>query len=425
MLSMVDLLQKTQDNWKKSIAECDTLKSKLNNKAEQGKEDGKENHEETDLFLPSSIPKFATPKSADKRKRRSSFFFRRSSSVPLNEEVSESSDVFYDAAESHQPSSSKRCRLEHRASSEDILNEAIEETSSNCSESPPSKHNNLMAQNFDREHTFTTKRNFIKVNCGCCDGVIRFGVMLAKCSCKKAPLPCIARKETPKSCVKGSRLRLGDHCPDSRPMVPPLIAFCTFYLDKHPSTTSDNFYQEQDGIEGEIETIFRLFKSSKNFPKLEAFSQSSVAGSILLFLKQIREPLIPPSYAKEFIGAAESGKLDLLANLVKDLPLAHMDTLAVLCRHWQRLQTNSDGGFNLAALLGPCVFGVSAENNAASNLGKVTAGSACLAIQCLLDLSQEFWCEVLSSRGDHGTGSGSVHSISRNPSLKSNASASN
>lgn len=115
-------------------------------------------------------------------------------------------------------------------------------------------------------HCFTLKRNFIRVVCGRCDCCIRFGVMFAKCSrmsyiflikrtiivsfllgCKgtfhescrnKAPLPCISRTETPKTNanVKGRRLRLGDYCPDTRPMIPPLIAYCVHFLEKNVVT---------------------------------------------------------------------------------------------------------------------------------------------------------------------------------------------
>lgn len=50
----------------------------------------------------------------------------------------------------------------------------------------------------------------------------------------------------------------------------------------------------------------------------------------------IKEPVIPLSYGKEFISAAKSGNFDAFPKLVNDLPTAHMDTLACLCRHWKR-----------------------------------------------------------------------------------------
>lgn len=122
---------------------------------------------------------------------------------------------------------------------------------------------NIKSSYDSKPHCFTLKRNFIRVNCGCCDCCIRFGVILAKCSrsyfflffksfnlhigCKgtfhescrnKAPLPCITRVETPKaySNLKGRRLRLGDYCPDTRPMIPPLIAYCVHFLEKNSVT---------------------------------------------------------------------------------------------------------------------------------------------------------------------------------------------
>lgn len=118
----------------------------------------------------------------------------------------------------------------------------------------------------------------------------------------KAELPCIARKETPKSqASKGRRLRLGDYCPDSRPMVPPLIAYCTLHLDRNPS--SDNPYNGEGWVfvifyypikspyfrvKSEMEDILRIFQKTRAFPKLDRYSHHSIAGTIKMFLSQIR-----------------------------------------------------------------------------------------------------------------------------------------
>lgn len=103
---------------------------------------------------------------------------------------------------------------------------------------------------------------FSHKECSVCNTNIKFGTTCCKCSgsnfmywlvflfykflllfsvCRltfhvnciqSIPIPCLPRKETPKSISNKGRLRLGDFCPDVRPMIPHLLGHCTVYLER-------------------------------------------------------------------------------------------------------------------------------------------------------------------------------------------------
>jgi hypothetical protein len=54
----------------------------------------------------------------------------------------------------------------------------------------------------------------------------------------------------------------------------------------------------------------------------------------MLFLAEIREPLIPRSSHGEFFSASDQ---DELLQLFYSLPIPHRETLAFLLIHWKRL----------------------------------------------------------------------------------------
>jgi hypothetical protein len=68
----------------------------------------------------------------------------------------------------------------------------------------------------------------------------------------------------------------------------------------------------------------------------------NIAGCIKKFLAQIREPVIGKSYGKEIVKClSNSVTIQNLQACVEELPLAHIDTLGHLCRHWRRLIAKS------------------------------------------------------------------------------------
>jgi hypothetical protein len=73
---------------------------------------------------------------------------------------------------------------------------------------------------------------------------------------------------------------LGDYCADIRPMVPPLITYCTYYLDNCQDLPFEdiysnwfviigfNLFNKNSGVAREVDLIMKLFQSNKIFPKL-------------------------------------------------------------------------------------------------------------------------------------------------------------
>lgn len=406
---MVELLEDTQKKWRNAVQENNRLKLEIEHLEKTNSPKISENFENDESFLsanPSSLF------SNECKKRRSSVFLRRSLSLPARNK-SEDHDIDDDDDDDCYHSVNKRLKCSQKVASEDVLNDEVTLHCSKVSSSITtiSGSENIKSSYDSKPHCFTLKRNFIRVNCGCCDCCIRFGVILAKCSrCKgtfhescrnKAPLPCITRVETPKaySNLKGRRLRLGDYCPDTRPMIPPLIAYCVHFLEKN-SVTCDLY--NNLGSNFEIESITKLFNNSRNYPKLEGFSPFSVASCIKKFLTEIREPVIPLSYGKEFISAAKSGNFDAFPKLVNDLPTAHMDTLACLCRHWKRFiedhNINELSTTSFAERIASIVFGIQTISLDSQQHTIITEESAVLSLKILIDMPLLFWAEILNSR---------------------------
>ncbi|KAL3079828.1 hypothetical protein niasHS_014110 [Heterodera schachtii] len=290
-------------------------------------------------------------------------------------------------------------------------------------------------------HGFQKRRNLLKHSCTRCEKTIGFNVIYVKCTrCKEvfhescrhfAPLPCVRRHNTPKVVGNGNksagRPRLGDFCPDSRPMVPPLVIFCTYFLDHCKTYMPYRDLYQIEGNTAEVEAVTKQFLvPNKSYPKLDAFPPAVISACVNKFLMQIRDPLIPYSYGKEICAlldrclAIDGPILEGFAGIVEDLPVAHMDTLGHLCRHWNRLVANSFGLLTIDALsvpLGPLVFG-----SARPDCPPLLRHRCVSAMAQLLRLgNDDFWTDTsvrtLTTSSSGGT------PIVRNPSQRSARSA--
>jgi Rac GTPase-activating protein 1 len=143
-------------------------------------------------------------------------------------------------------------------------------------------------------------------------------------------MPCLPRLITPKKDVTKA-LRLDDFCLDSRPKVPYLVSQCVSFLEK---TLSDADLYLSPGNEAMSTQLFTFFKLARNMPVLSEYELESVAGCIMKFLAEIRDPLVLETSHSEFFKAANDAEL---IEAIRDLPAAHCDTLAFLCCHWKRL----------------------------------------------------------------------------------------
>ncbi|KAI6173686.1 hypothetical protein M3Y98_01108300 [Aphelenchoides besseyi] len=218
-----------------------------------------------------------------------------------------------------------------------------------------------------RTHEMTGKRNFMTIDCAHCRKGIRFGTMCCKCkncklmfheNCKRlTTITCLPRRETPRKNATKGRARLGDFCPDSHPMVPYLIGHCVIQLEKSAVTSSIYL---KDGDEDMIEKLLETFKTAKTIPELSDCPPEVVAGCVKKFLNDIRDPLIPLTYRKEFCVATKFNDASELIECIKNLPTCHSNTLVALCIHWQRLaecNENENTNGKLAETLGPIVYG--------------------------------------------------------------------
>lgn len=76
------------------------------------------------------------------------------------------------------------------------------------------------------------------------------------------------------------------------------------------------------------------FRTQRNVPDLNAYSNETIAGCITIFLLQIRDPLILLSSHKEFFCAETEQEL---IEAIDSLPVCHRDTLVYLISHFKRL----------------------------------------------------------------------------------------
>ncbi|CAD5226718.1 unnamed protein product [Bursaphelenchus xylophilus] len=251
-----------------------------------------------------------------------------------------------------------------------------------------------------RAHEFCStrvKKMISAVECASCNTPIKFGSMSKKCNaCKlsfhsdciqKVGFPCLPKKETPKSLYGKGRLRLGDYCPDDRPMIPHLVGHCVLYLER--CEVPEDLY-EGFGDEECSSKLLAMFKKSKSIPKLTGFQMNDVAGCLKRFLADIREPLIQLPETQEFVSASteEDGGSKLL-ELVQGLPHPHCDTIVYLVKHWKRLGEGSFHGFVEPAALcrrvGPVAMGVGRPTC------EVTEEEAAGVFLALMKIPMESW----------------------------------
>ncbi|CAD5218976.1 unnamed protein product [Bursaphelenchus okinawaensis] len=250
-----------------------------------------------------------------------------------------------------------------------------------------------------RSHDFVNlriKNVLTTVECSFCNSPIKFGTTSKKCNaCRlyfhpdctpNMIVPCLPRKETPKSAYGKGRLRLGDYCPDNRPMIPHIIGHCVVFLER--SKISNDLYEGIGDDENSLKLV-NLFKKNKCVPKLSDSQPNDIAGCIKRFLSEIRDPLIPFADASDFIVAESEGNEDKLLELVGGLPNPHCDTLVCLIKHWKRLGEESFHGAisqdEMSKRVGPTIMGAHRAS------AQVTEAESINVTRSLMQISMEKW----------------------------------
>uniref|UniRef100_A0A1I7S8S4 Rac GTPase activating protein 1 n=1 Tax=Bursaphelenchus xylophilus TaxID=6326 RepID=A0A1I7S8S4_BURXY len=219
----------------------------------------------------------------------------------------------------------------------------------------------------DRSHEFQQRRNFTNVDCSSCRRTINFGLISVRCmvcrlcyhqDCSRRNImPCMPRRAPKKKQQK--QARLGDYCPDIRPMIPQIVGFCCIQIER--SETNLPLYQIP-GSQEEVQKLLSAFMKKDKVPKLEDFGVLTISDTVKRFLSNLKQPLVPLGYHAEFKGAAQmvGGEKELIQQ-ISALPQAHCDTLAYFCRHLKRLNESSDhqnlSVTSLAEALAPVIFG--------------------------------------------------------------------
>uniref|UniRef100_A0AC35TRP2 Phorbol-ester/DAG-type domain-containing protein n=1 Tax=Rhabditophanes sp. KR3021 TaxID=114890 RepID=A0AC35TRP2_9BILA len=205
-----------------------------------------------------------------------------------------------------------------------------------------------------KHHAFGAIKSLSSDTCDNCQKSFSFGKPKLRCSgclltihekCKNEvkDKPCFMRNgknETKKSIKENSeRKRLIFYCPNISTQsvnycVPHLIQNCTHYLDKLTGENSQDLYNK-NAMSGSEKTLsVHLLKAfhHRRVPDLTCFSPKCIAFTVMLFLSELSEPLIPASSWKEFYGASDGEEI---LKAIKELPLPNKHTMAMLILHWR------------------------------------------------------------------------------------------
>ncbi|CEF60980.1 Rac GTPase-activating protein 1 [Strongyloides ratti] len=202
-------------------------------------------------------------------------------------------------------------------------------------------------------HCFEIITNLISESCDVCKKSITFVktklrcsgclvIVHEKCLYQVENDPCFMRKK--KDCKenesKNERHRISYFCPEITDdfngyCVPHIIQNCIHYLNENCLINSADLYNKSKVTSQEKSTSKELLKSfhQRRLPNLSRYSPKCIAYTVLLFLSELSETLIPPSSYKEFIYFITK---DDLLKAIKDLPLPNRHSLTLLILHWKK-----------------------------------------------------------------------------------------
>uniref|UniRef100_A0A0N4ZXK4 Phorbol-ester/DAG-type domain-containing protein n=1 Tax=Parastrongyloides trichosuri TaxID=131310 RepID=A0A0N4ZXK4_PARTI len=202
-------------------------------------------------------------------------------------------------------------------------------------------------------HNFETITNLISESCDVCKKSITFVKTKLRCSgclitvhekCKSElnNSPCFMRrkKDAKENESKSERHRISYFCPEVTEdftgyCVPHIIQNCIHYLNENCLINSADLYNKLKITAQERNTSKDLLKSfhQRRLPDLSRYSPKCIAFTVLLFLSELSETLIPPSSYKEFINYISREDLH---NAIIELPLPNKHTLVMLLLHWKK-----------------------------------------------------------------------------------------
>uniref|UniRef100_A0A914CJ05 Rho-GAP domain-containing protein n=1 Tax=Acrobeloides nanus TaxID=290746 RepID=A0A914CJ05_9BILA len=189
---------------------------------------------------------------------------------------------------------------------------------------------------------------------------------------------------------------LKDFCSNKNHMIPSLLVNCVNALDKNRLD-----FQGIYRINGQgslIQKLLKELKGSKEIVNLDMilkYDTETITGCIKAFLKEIRDPLIPPYLFEDFYQACDS-ELDFkIHDAILKLPKPHQDTLIYMFGHWNRVVINSEKNLmpleNLAKCLAPTVVGIYMEKDIKIDAAGEGIEKQIKIMKRLLSMPQKYW----------------------------------
>nr|CAG4634954.1 EOG090X0ACU [Alona affinis] len=223
-----------------------------------------------------------------------------------------------------------------------------------------------------RQHTFSQKTIIKPENCLPCGNRIKFGKSALKCiecrgtchvDCKsRMPMPCVPTVQTPSN--KDFKGTVADYAPSTSPMIPGIVIHCINEIERRGM--SEVGIYRINGSEKEIKDMKERLLRGKGQPQISQVDIHVVTGTLKLFFRSLKEPLITYTLWESFVRIADIvDEMDVqttIYTLVPDLPQPNRDTLAYLILHLQKVAEATACKMpvsNLARMFGPNIVGYS------------------------------------------------------------------
>ncbi|XP_055301048.1 rac GTPase-activating protein 1-like [Sitodiplosis mosellana] len=260
-------------------------------------------------------------------------------------------------------------------------------------------------------HTFIHQFASRSVDCFHCSKKFNFGILAFKCTscgvfvhhnCKSLLKSRTKAQRHMKSNTK--EYFISDYVTSYGPSVPPLIVHCVNEVETRG--LSERGIYRVSGSEKEIKALKERFLQNEDAPDLSNIDMHVVCGCIKIFLRSLREPLIPTRLWSVFSNAVinfdgDSTDGNIQSHLqyeIGRLPKANRDTLAFLVLHLQRVATCDAVQMpisNLATVFGPTIVGYSNQKpHYATILGETVVQQN--VMQHFLNIPTDYWFSFIS-----------------------------
>ena len=139
-----------------------------------------------------------------------------------------------------------------------------------------------------------------------------------------------------------TKYSISDYVPSCGPSIPALIVHCVNEVETRG--LSERGIYRVSGSEKEVKALKDRFLQNEDMPDLRNTDMHVICGCIKIFLRRLREPLIPTRFWSVFSDAVVEYDSDSTDDNIQShiqyeigrLPKANRDTLAFLVLHLQR-----------------------------------------------------------------------------------------